>query len=157
MDTVRLASVTAFVAGLALLVAVAFVLIVPPAAPQVQLQPTVEIVVNGGEVGADYGFALKGGVIVAPGPTIKVKAGEVVKITFVNVGQIPHSFAIVREKRFNADPAFNADIGSPARPIEPGRSSSVVFVADKPGTYFYICRVPGHIERGMFGVLVVEG
>jgi nitrite reductase (NO-forming) len=32
----------------------------------------------------------------------------------------------------------------------------VTFTPDKPGTYYYICSVPGHVERGMWGRFVVE-
>lgn len=41
--------------------------------------------------------------------------------------------------------------------LSPGQSESIDFHPPAPGTYQYICLVPGHAERmGMVGVLVVE-
>ena len=42
--------------------------------------------------------------------------------------------------------------------LSPGQSEVIDFHPPAPGTYQYICLVPGHAERmGMVGVLVVEG
>jgi nitrite reductase (NO-forming) len=60
----------------------------------------------------------------------------------------------------NDDPMFHdwevegvANVDTPARP---GQTSSIRFVIDRPGTYRFLCTVPGHAEAGMTGTLIVE-
>ena len=60
----------------------------------------------------------------------------------------------------NADPTFHdweveglANVDAGARP---GQTARLRFVIDRPGTYTYLCTVPGHAEAGMTGVLVVD-
>ena len=36
-------------------------------------------------------------------------------------------------------------------------SGSMTFTAREAGRYFYICSIPGHVGRGMYGEFVVEG
>jgi cytochrome c oxidase subunit 2 len=44
------------------------------------------------------------------------------------------------------------------KPIEPGSSKTVTFVADKAGTFKFFCNVPcGEGHREMTGQLVVNG
>ena len=51
---------------------------------------------------------------------------------------------------------WDSEIGSATAPLSRGQSGEVRFVADTPGTYFYICTVPGHALQGMQGTLIVE-
>ena len=41
-------------------------------------------------------------------------------------------------------------------PLKPGEDGSTTFVAGAPGTYYYICTVPGHALQGMQGSFTVE-
>ncbi len=153
------------VAGILLLIGVAAVLVLPiqpkleSPPPKPGLEPTREIQLYGGEVGGTtFAFGLNPNNLTSPGPVIKIRDGEVVKIVFKNVGRIPHSFAIVPELDRDAPPLFQgAFIGTGARPVPSGEEGETIFkVIDKPGKYYYVCTVPGHIELGMWGVIVVE-
>lgn len=74
---------------------------------------------------------------------IRVKQGTKVTIRFTNRGTEKHEFEL---------DAFGVEI----RPIDPGVTKEVTFVADKAGTFEYACHVNGHYEKGMRGYLVVE-
>lgn len=108
------------------------------------------------ELSGPYGFAFKGDKISSPGPTITVRKGDRVTITFTVGGKLAHTFAVTTEKTYTATPLWGAKIGESNAPVNPGQSGSVTFVADTAGTFFYICAVPGHAELGMFGSFVVE-
>ena len=85
---------------------------------QSRRSPTVttrEITVIGGETKEDQyvvGFALLGGNISSPGPTIRVRKGHQVTITFKNVhgtfseARIAHDFVVVAEKDRLAKPLW---------------------------------------------------
>lgn len=125
-------------------------------APKVEL-PEVEFSIVGGEIKiTKYGFAFKGQELSSPGPKISVKKGSTVTISFTVEGQLPHTFNVVSEKRFNMEALWKSSIGTATDPIPSGQTRSVTIVPDKPGKYFYVCQVPGHIEAGMWGEFVVE-
>lgn len=118
-------------------------------------EPDVELVVYAG----DFGFGLRRDSITTPGPEIKVKRGSLVKLTLVNIGNAVHVLAVVNELMEDprASPAIpGAQAGTPSNPLAPGQSVTVYFMAERPGTYFYVCDVPGHITLGMWGRFVVE-
>ncbi|MBM3898312.1 MAG: hypothetical protein FJ358_07325 [Thaumarchaeota archaeon] len=119
--------------------------------------PTTVISIDGGETSRGFGFALQGQQIVSPGPTITVKSGDVVKVNFKNVGATAHAFAVTKEKDDKSPTLFKSNVGTGARPLTPESDSSVVFKVDTPGTYYYICPVPGHPLLGMWGEFKVEG
>lgn len=112
----------------------------------------------GGEVDVTkYGYAFKGEELKSPGPDIRVKVGTKITVIFENIGNLPHTFAVTEEKKFDADPLWGAQIGSPTDPVGSKKSGQVTFVPKKPGEYYYVCQVPGHIELGMWGIFIVEG
>jgi len=132
---------------------------------------TREFTIVGGEVKGQTelligGFALLGEEITSPGPTIRVKKGDRVKITFKNVHgyarglKIAHNFLVVAEKEgFDPKPLWGAKIGERVYPneIEAGESGSVTFTPDRAGKFFYICAVGGHhLYNGMYGSFIVE-
>jgi len=123
-----------------------------PAPPR---NPDVELTVYAG----DFGFGLRADAISSPGPELRVKVGSLVKLTVVNVGQAVHVLTVVKDLREdpNAVPVFSsAYAGTPRNPIPPGSSVTVYFVAEKEGSYYYVCNVPGHTSLGMYGKFVVE-
>ncbi len=101
------------------------------------------------------GYALEGDDVVSPGPTITVRAGEPVTITFKVADEIvpePHDFVIVAEKARFADPLW----GAKTEQLPFGEQQSITFTPDTPGSYFYICTVSDHLSRGMWGSFIVE-
>jgi plastocyanin len=126
-----------------------------------------ELAVIGGETrgsGEQGGYALEGGEIRSnPGPTIRVKVGEPVTMTFDNVHgrfygeSIEHDFAIVADKDDFTPLSPDALWGAKTEVIYPDDAPGVVtFTPDDPGSYYYVCFVPGHVERGMWGRFIVE-
>lgn len=146
-----------FVISVAWLSWIAWSLVFPAEGQAVNATPTVEFTIFGGEAGPKFGFALEGQQIASPGPPIKVKAGDIVKVTFKNSGSTAHAFAVVKENKDTAAVVFRGTVGSGSRPLVPGSQASAVFTADKVGNYFYICPVPGHALLGMWGEFKVEG
>ncbi len=131
---------------------------VPGGAAPAQLQPDVTIVLYADELpGGRFGFGLSPDNITSPGPEIRVKAGQVVELRLVNLGNLRHGVAIVQSvEKTNPVVLFNAIVGPPNNPIPPGGEGSVIFVASQPGEYYYQCPVPNHGPKGMWGVFIVE-
>jgi len=75
--------------------------------------------------------------------SVKAKAGKVT-IVFANASPVPHNVAIT---------AAGKTLGS--TPTFMGGSKTLV-LALKPGTYTYVCTVPGHAQAGMQGTLTVS-
>lgn len=127
----------------------------PPQETQPQRSPDFEFTIYAG----DYGFGLSGDTISSPGPELRVKQGSLVKLTLVNIGRAMHVLTVVGELKEDPYvlPIFEgAQAGSLSNPVPPGGSLTVYFIADKPGTYYYICNIPGHVRLGMWGLFVVE-
>lgn len=78
-------------------------------------------------------------------PGLSAKAGQPIQLTLDNTGQLVHDFSITD--------------GVP-RPIsvtaQPGQKAVTTFTVDKPGTYTYFCKQPGHEQAGMKGTLTVQ-
>lgn len=74
---------------------------------------------------------------------IEVEKGTRVTVRLVNEGTKKHEWEL---------PAYRTEI----RPIAPGAAGEVTLVADKPGTFEFLCDVDDHDERGMKGFLVVK-
>jgi plastocyanin len=143
--------------GIALIAAILGVLILPPQTVSEPLEPNVFITIYGDEIaGAKFGFGLSSDNVTSPGPTLNFTVGDVIQVTFHNIGNMPHTFALVQELSDNPQILFNSEIGSRVQPIPPGGGGSVVFRVDKAGQYYYICTVPGHYVLGMWGMVLVE-
>jgi uncharacterized cupredoxin-like copper-binding protein len=74
--------------------------------------------------------------------TLTVKAGQPVALTYINEGVIDHAFQIdnvVDEVK-----------------VRPGETRTFQFTIREPGTYRFVCVIPGHETVGMVGALVVE-
>ena len=117
----------------------------------------VEIIIYGGEIEATkYGYGFNEDKLQSPGPEIRVKVGSTVRIVFKNIGNLPHTFAVTEERKFDAEPLWGVQLGSPTRPVGPRSEDSITFTPNRPGEYYYVCQVPGHIELGMWGKLIAE-
>ena len=71
---------------------------------------------------------------------IEIAAGEPVNITVTNQGGIFHDLVVV-ELGFRVD-------------VDPGATVTGGIEVDRPGSYEFLCTVPGHAAAGMEGRLV---
>jgi uncharacterized cupredoxin-like copper-binding protein len=118
--------------------------------------PTVNIVLYEGEISTTkYGFG-NTTTLTSPGPTIRFNTTDVVNITVVNIGAMPHAFAITATPKTGSPVLFNAEIGSTSY-LQPGKQGTVIFTPNNAGSFFYVCPVPGHPELGMYGAVVISG
>ncbi|MEK7612190.1 MAG: cupredoxin domain-containing protein [Patescibacteria group bacterium] len=74
--------------------------------------------------------------------TMRVRKGDIVRVTFKNTGGI-HDFVI---DEFNAR----------TKQIASGAEETIEFVADQAGTFEYYCSVGDHRAKGMVGTITVE-
>ena len=89
-------------------------------------------------------------------PDIRVNSGDEVTVTASNIGKSFHAFGVVTNPDDFNSVVFDSEISSANNPLKPGESGSVTFLAGAPGTYYYICTVPGHALQGMQGSFIVE-
>ena len=89
-------------------------------------------------------------------PQIIVNSGDEVTITTNNAGMSFHAFGVVSNPDDFNSVIFDSAIAAATNPLKPGESGSVTFTAGAPGTYHYICTVPGHALQGMIGEFIVE-
>jgi FtsP/CotA-like multicopper oxidase with cupredoxin domain len=90
-----------------------------------------------------------------PGPTLRVRAGDTVRVTFTN--HLPEETTI----HWHGVRVPNAMDGVPhitQDPIPPGGSFTYEFIAKDAGTFWFHPHVRSseQVERGLYGVLVVE-
>ncbi len=118
------------------------------------------------------GFAFEGEEITSPGPTIEVRKGETVTITFENAHYYEdgrafsesHNLTVVEDKDLHPvsqmEPLWGAQVGGfqglgVAPNLKAGERGSVTFTAETAGEFYYVCAVPGHIGGGMWGRFIV--
>ena len=89
-------------------------------------------------------------------PEIRVKSGDEVTVTTTNAGVSFHAFGVVTDPDDFNSIVFDSAINSASNPLKAGESGEVTFLAGAPGTYYYICTVPGHALQGMKGSFIVE-
>jgi nitrite reductase (NO-forming) len=85
-----------------------------------------------------------------PGPTIRVREGDLVRIVLVNESAMPHSIDF-HAARIPMNEAFKT--------INPGEELRFEFVAEDPGAYMVHCGTPPvlmHIMQGMYMTIVVD-
>jgi nitrite reductase (NO-forming) len=85
-----------------------------------------------------------------PGPTLRVREGDSVRITIVNNASIAHSIDL-HAARIPVNVAF--------RSINPGEELSFAFVARDPGAYMVHCGTPPvlmHLMQGMYMTIIVD-
>jgi nitrite reductase (NO-forming) len=89
-------------------------------------------------------------------PEFKVKSGDEITFSVTNNGKSFHAFGIVSDPENFNSVLWNSAIAAASNPLKPGQDGSVTFTAGAPGTYYYICTVPGHALQGMKGSFIVE-
>jgi uncharacterized cupredoxin-like copper-binding protein len=95
--------------------------------------------------------------------TFTVPLGSVVTVDFQNMGMLPHSFVIRKGGAVPTD-ADSTDAAFPAAyapmkveaGLKTGKSQKVTFRANKAGSYYIVCGVPGHAMGGQYINLVIS-
>jgi uncharacterized cupredoxin-like copper-binding protein len=92
---------------------------------------------------------------------IKVKPGETIRFAVKNSGKLLHEIVlgtmpILKEhgelmKKF---PDMDHDEPHMAH-VKPGKTGQLVWHFNTPGEFYYACLIPGHLEAGMIGKIVV--
>jgi len=90
-----------------------------------------------------------------PGPTLRCREGELLRVRFVNGSAHPHTmhFHGLHPAAMDGVPGQGDGI------IEPGRSTTYEFNAEPFGLHLYHCHVAPlaeHIARGMYGSFIVD-
>ncbi len=129
----------------------------PKLGAAVSIEPNVEVVLYGGEIVTDegirYGYGFSPDEIVSPGPDLEFKQGDVVRFIFKNVGQVPHTFAVVLEvDPVNPELLDNYDTGN----VLPDQDAVLTVQFNQVGTLQYQCTVPGHADLGMWGNITIS-
>jgi rusticyanin len=99
-------------------------------------------------------------------PTIVVPLGAQVQVELVNAdGDMAHGFVVADQgaqgswmPMMTAAPAFSGSaLWFLGEATSTGmHAGTVSFAASRPGTYSYVCPVPGHAQEGMAGIFVVQ-
>ncbi|MQA91091.1 MAG: multicopper oxidase domain-containing protein [Gemmatimonas sp.] len=98
--------------------------------------------------GVEYEVWTFGGTV--PGPVIRVREGDLVRITLANETPMAHSIDF-HAARIPMDKAF--------RTIVPGEELEFEFIANDPGVYMVHCGTPPvlmHIMQGMYLPIIVD-
>jgi nitrite reductase (NO-forming) len=85
-----------------------------------------------------------------PGPVVRVRVGDLVRVTIRNKTKMPHSIDF-HAARIAPNKAF--------RDVAPGESFTFEFRATTPGVFMYHCGtapVVHHLANGMYGMIIVE-
>jgi len=88
-----------------------------------------------------------------PGPTIRAREGDRVRVTFLNQGTHPHTI------HFHGWHPPEMDGSLPEHQVMPGETFVYEFDAEPFGTHLYHCHaVPlkRHIHKGLYGVFIVD-
>ena len=93
---------------------------------------------------------------------IAVKKGETIRFFVKNTGKVPHEMVIgsMKELKAHAEMMRKMPQMQHAEPnmvtLQPGQRGGLVWQFDQPGTVDFACLLPGHMEAGMVGKIVVE-
>ena len=88
-----------------------------------------------------------------------VTAGEEINLNITHNGTVEHNFIVMK---YNTEAGEMFDATDRVNvfwemDLQPGDSKTVVFTApEQPGTYQIVCGMPGHMQSGMVGKLIVN-
>jgi FtsP/CotA-like multicopper oxidase with cupredoxin domain len=88
-----------------------------------------------------------------PGPTIRARQGDRIRIDFYNEGSHPHTM------HFHGFHSAEMDGAMPSQYVQPGQKFVYEFDAEPFGLHLYHCHsVPlkRHIHKGLYGVFIVD-
>ena len=94
-----------------------------------------------------------------PGPTLRAREGELLRIKLINGSEHPHTmhFHGVHTALMDGMPGIGEDRGGGQ--IEPGESFTYEFDASPFGVHLYHCHVAplaAHIARGLYGAFIID-
>lgn len=102
-----------------------------------------------------------GGMLFKPA-SLKVKAGETLRLKFVNTGELEHEFVMdvhdgIMEHKAMMErfPEMEHDDPNAIR-LAPGASGEIVWTFANAGEFDFACLIPGHYDSGMKGDIVVS-
>jgi len=90
-----------------------------------------------------------------PGPTIRVRQGDRVRVEFFNAGDHPHSIHFHGIHPGNMDGVFDPASGV----VEPGGQYTYEFDAEPFGLHLYHCHtapLAKHIAKGLYGAFIID-
>ncbi|SMB97559.1 multicopper oxidase family protein [Deinococcus hopiensis] len=102
-----------------------------------------------------WAFGFPGQAATVPGPELRVKVGERVRVTLVNTHDQPHALHLhgitSLAQEMDGVPHLSGE-------VLPGQSFTYEFVATEAGTFAYHCHFQTnvHLDMGMYGALIVE-
>lgn len=103
-----------------------------------------------------WGYGYIGEPVTIPGPTLRAKAGDLVKINVTNTSSQPHS---IHSHGITSLDELNDGVPHISGAyIMPGETFTYEYVVTEPGTHWYHCHVQTslHQDMGMYGALIVE-
>jgi sulfocyanin len=121
---------------------------------------SVDVSIIAGKSDGDGGFDFNG--YQKGAMTVTVPVGWQVVVHFTNANYLPHSLAVLpegseKQPAPSAAPVFS---GATTKELQAGlpkgTKQTFTFEASKPGTYEFVCGVPGHGVAGMWDRLVVS-
>jgi len=94
-----------------------------------------------------------------PGPTLRAREGERLRIRFVNASEHPHTmhFHGIHSALMDGMPGIGESQG--AGQVDPGGEFTYEFDAEPFGLHLYHCHVAplaAHISRGLYGAFVID-
>jgi len=94
-----------------------------------------------------------------PGPTLRAREGDLLRIHFVNAGTHPHTihFHGIHPAAMDGTPGVGEDVGGGL--IQVGEHFTYEFEARPFGLHLYHCHaspLAGHIAKGLYGAFIVD-
>jgi uncharacterized cupredoxin-like copper-binding protein len=111
---------------------------------------TVEVIMTDGPEGMRYEPS-----------RIEIKQGEQIRFVMKNHGQLEHEFVLAtfaenaaHAKEMEKNPEMEHDEPNMKR-LKPAAGADVLWRFTRPGEFQYACLIPGHMQAGMKGVVIV--
>jgi FtsP/CotA-like multicopper oxidase with cupredoxin domain len=94
-----------------------------------------------------------------PGPTLRAREGDLLRIHFINAGSHPHTihFHGIHRATMDGTPGVGEEVGGGL--IDVGEDFTYEFDARPFGLHLYHCHaspLAGHISKGLYGLFVVD-
>lgn len=95
-------------------------------------------------------------------PVIEVKAGETLRLSIMNAGQLEHEFILGAAAEISEHAAMMREMPNMrhdepnAVRLQPGASGEIVWKFGQSADIVFACLIPGHFEVGMRGRVLVR-